>query len=155
MLLTEIADRPVMDTEEAQSIGQVDSLVIAPRPARVIALRLKKTNGGGTLLTWQYVHAIGPDAVMARVNAREGDEEDLTEHAAACRNLLGRRVLSERGAEIGALQDIDFDPESGRILSLLTSSGTLPAQGLLGVGSYAVIVQAASHLDRGHLDAGS
>ncbi|WP_416986041.1 PRC-barrel domain-containing protein [Streptomyces sp. T028] len=143
MLLSEITDRPVMDTAEAQSIGLVDSLVIAPRPARVLALRLKKTNGGGTLLTWQYVHAIGPDAVMARVNIREEDEEDLTQHAAACRNLLGRRILSERGTEVGTLQDIDFDPESGRILSLLTSCGALPAPALIGVGAYAVIVQEA------------
>ncbi|WNZ06472.1 hypothetical protein [Streptomyces sp. 11x1] len=51
---------------------------------------------------------------MARVNAREGTTEDLTEQAAACRNLLGRRILSERGTEIGLLQDIDFDPESGQ-----------------------------------------
>ncbi|MFJ9543009.1 PRC-barrel domain-containing protein [Streptomyces sp. NPDC101225] len=141
MLLSEITDRPVMDTDVAQSIGQVDSLVIAPRPARVVALRLKNTNGGGTLLTWPYVHAIGPDAVMARAGTHGDSEEDITQHAAACRNLHGRRILSERGTEIGTLRDIDFDPDDGRVLSLLTSSGTLPAQGLIGVGSYAVVVQ--------------
>ncbi|WP_037628713.1 PRC-barrel domain-containing protein [Streptomyces aureus] len=141
MLLSEIMDRPVMDTDEAQSIGQIDSLVIAPRPAHILALRLKHTGGGGTLLTWSYVHAIGPDAVMARVNAREASEEDIAEHAAVCRNLLGRRVLTQRGTEIGTLQDIDFDPDSGRILNLLISSGTLPAQSLIGVGNYALVIQ--------------
>ncbi|MEU9731621.1 PRC-barrel domain-containing protein [Streptomyces sp. NPDC048002] len=141
MLLSELTDRPVMDTTEAQSIGLVDGLVIAPGPARVLALRMKKTNGGGTLLTWQYVHAIGPDAVMARVNAREGDDADLDEHATACRHLIGRRVLSDRGTEIGTLRDIDFDAESGRVLSLLTSADTVPAHALVGVGSYAVVVR--------------
>ncbi|WAX79360.1 PRC-barrel domain-containing protein [Streptomyces sp. KMM 9044] len=141
MLLSEITDRPVMDTDTAQSIGQVDSLVVTPHPPHIAALRLKKTKGGGTLLTWQNVHAIGPDAIMARANARAGTTEDITEQAAACRNLPGRRVLSERGTEIGLLQDIDFDPESGQVLGLLTSSGTLPGQGLLGIGSYAVVVQ--------------
>ncbi|MGW5638588.1 PRC-barrel domain-containing protein [Streptomyces sp. NPDC003832] len=141
MLLSELTDRPVMDTTEAQRIGLVDGLVIAPQPARVLALRLKKTNGGGTLLTWAYVHAIGPDAVMARVNAREADAEDLTDHAAACRRLVGRRVLSDHGTEIGTLRDIDFDPESGRVLNLLTASDSLPAHTLIGVGAYAVVVR--------------
>lgn len=141
MLLSEITDRPVMDTDVAQSIGQVDSLVITSRPAHITALRLKKTNGGGTLLTWQKVHAIGPDAIMARAHAQEGADEDVTEQAAACRNLLGRRILTERGTEIGLLQDIDFDPESGQVQGLLTSSGTLPGQRLIGIGSYAVVVQ--------------
>ncbi|MGA5375896.1 PRC-barrel domain-containing protein [Streptomyces griseoincarnatus] len=136
-----MTNRPVMDTNAAQSIGQVDSLVVTARPPRIAALRLKKTNGGGTLLTWQNVHAIGPDAIMARANAREGTTDDLTKQAAACRNLTGRRILSERGTEIGLLQDIDFDPESGQVLDLLTSSGTLPGKGLLGIGSYAVVVQ--------------
>ncbi|MEU3201946.1 PRC-barrel domain-containing protein [Streptomyces sp. NPDC006996] len=143
MLLSEIMDRPVMDTDAAQSIGKVEGLVITARPPHIAALRLKKTNGGGTLLTWQDVHAIGPDAIMARANAREGTTEDIAERAAACRSLPGRRILSERGTEIGLLQDIDFDPESGKVLSLLTSSGTLPGQGLLGIGSYAVVVQEA------------
>ncbi|WP_267245889.1 PRC-barrel domain-containing protein [Streptomyces sp. PR69] len=143
MLFSEISDRPVMDTATAQSIGQVDSLVIASGPARVIALRLKKTNGGDSLLVWPAVHAIGPDAVMARSSTHESAEEHVRTRAEACSGLIGRRILSKGGRELGTLRDLEFDPESGSVLGLLTSFGTLPGQGLLGVGSYAVVVQEA------------
>ena len=39
--------------------------------------------------------------------------------------LLNKRVLDDRGDESGTVHDVDFDPESGRVTSVITSTGSL------------------------------
>jgi sporulation protein YlmC with PRC-barrel domain len=57
--------------------------------------------------------------------------------------LLNKRVLDDRGDESGTVHDVDFDPESGRVTSVITSTGSLDGDRLIGCGPYAVVVRAA------------
>jgi sporulation protein YlmC with PRC-barrel domain len=55
---------------------------------------------------------------------------------------LGHRVLSDRGFELGAVEDVEFDPESGALTSVhVTKGGAVTADRVLGAGSYAVVVE--------------
>jgi sporulation protein YlmC with PRC-barrel domain len=56
--------------------------------------------------------------------------------------VVGKRVLTSTGDEIGKIRDVDFDPASGVLTALLVDNGSeVEAARLLGVGSYAVVVR--------------
>ena len=57
-------------------------------------------------------------------------------------HVLGKRVLTSRGADIGKVTDVEFDHESGAIENLLLDDETVAGARLLGVGSDAVVVRA-------------
>ena len=57
--------------------------------------------------------------------------------------MLGKRVLATSGDELGKVKDVEFDPATGDVLALLLDEGASPGERLIGVGSYAVVVQAA------------
>jgi sporulation protein YlmC with PRC-barrel domain len=77
-----------------------------------------------------------------------GDEADLRppsddrEQAAAAGKLelVGKRALSERGNELGELDDVTFDAGTGFLEDLLIGARRVPASSLLGCGSYAAVL---------------
>ncbi len=67
---------------------------------------------------------------------------DDRERAAAAGKLelVGKRTLSERGNELGELDDVTFDADTGVLEDLLIGARRVPARSVLGSGSYAVVV---------------
>jgi sporulation protein YlmC with PRC-barrel domain len=57
--------------------------------------------------------------------------------------LLGRRLLSESGHELGTVDDVTFDPVSGALEALHGGGHQMAADAVLGAGSYAVVVAAS------------
>jgi hypothetical protein len=57
-------------------------------------------------------------------------------------HLLGKRVLSTGGDDLGKVDDVEFDPGTGTITALLLPGGEVAGIRLVGVGSYAVVLQA-------------
>ncbi|HVX44890.1 MAG TPA: PRC-barrel domain-containing protein, partial [Mycobacteriales bacterium] len=55
--------------------------------------------------------------------------------------VLGKRVLTDRGDEVGSVSDIEFDPETGAVRALLLGKEEISGERLHAIGSYAVIVQ--------------
>jgi len=56
--------------------------------------------------------------------------------------VLGKRVLATTGDELGTVVDVEFDPHTGTVSALVLAAGEIAGVRLIGVGSYAVIVQA-------------
>jgi sporulation protein YlmC with PRC-barrel domain len=56
--------------------------------------------------------------------------------------IVGKLVLTERGMELGSITDVDFDPETGAVTTLLTKTETIAGQRMIGLGGYAVVVSA-------------
>ncbi|WP_055564181.1 PRC-barrel domain-containing protein [Streptomyces atriruber] len=140
MLLSQAVGRPVVSSADAAQVGTVAGLVLAPEEALITAVRLDGVKGGADVVAWADVHAVGPDAVVigAASMARFASTD-----SAGSQDLLGKRLLTELGDAVGTLTDVAFDPESGRIDTLLSSRGArIPGHQLLGVGSYAVVVRA-------------
>ncbi|MGH3813515.1 MAG: PRC-barrel domain-containing protein [Pseudonocardiaceae bacterium] len=54
--------------------------------------------------------------------------------------MLGKRVLTERGMELSTVTDVDFDPETGAVTTLITKTETIAGDRLIGLGGYAVVV---------------
>ena len=142
MLFSQARKRDVVNTATATRVARVDGFVVLPGPTRVALLRLGKVSGAGTLLSWDDVQGFGPDAVTIATDAVIRPARDAIEQRAEDNDLdiLGKRVLSEHGTELGMITDVDFDPETDAVTTLITKSETIDGQRMIGLGGYAVVV---------------
>ncbi|MGH3588658.1 MAG: PRC-barrel domain-containing protein, partial [Pseudonocardia sp.] len=108
----------------------------------VALLRLSKVSGAGTLLAWDDLQGFGPDAVTVATDAVIRPARDALEQRAEDNDLeiLGKRVLTERGMELSTVTDVDCDPETGAVTTLITNTETIAGDRLIGLGGYAVVV---------------
>jgi uncharacterized protein YrrD len=142
MLFSEATGRQVVSTTTAATVGKVDDFVIDPHTHAVVALRLKKADAGATL-RWSDITAFGADAVTVSGAEKLTDAPpELAALSGKDHRVLSKRVLATTGDELGAVQDVDFDPETGIISALVLAGGSVAGVRLIGVGSYAVVVQA-------------
>ena len=142
MLFSQVRKRDVVNTATATRVARVDGFVVLPGPARVALLRLSKVSGAGTLLAWEDLQGFGPDAVTVATEAVIRPARDALEQRAEDNDLeiLGKRVLTERGMELSTVTDVDFDPETGAVTTLITKTETIAGERLIGLGGYAVVV---------------
>lgn len=144
MLFTEARKREVVSTASATKIGRVEGFVVAAAPARVAMLKLGKVDVEGNLVGWDDVLGFGPDAVtIADVTVIRPPRDEAEERATSKDlDVLGARLLTERGNELGEIIDVDFDPETGAVTALITETEEVGGERLIGIGSYAVVVTA-------------
>ncbi|HYN73275.1 MAG TPA: PRC-barrel domain-containing protein [Nakamurella sp.] len=143
MLFSEAMGRKVVSTDTASTVGQVSDYVVDPRLPGIVALTLSRTSSRGSALPWPNIIAFGVDAVTVPGAAAvvEADQY-LAELAGKPHTLLHKRVLTTSGVQLGTVLDVDFDPNLGRLAALILERGPIDAARLLGVGSYAVMMQA-------------
>lgn len=142
-LFSEAIGRPVISTESARTVGVIAGFVIGTTSKRIVALRLSKTDVEGATLYWDDLTAFGPDAVTVPseaiiLSAREPASELSVEEA----DVVGKRLLSDAGAELGMVDDVEFDPATGALQHLINAADRVAGDRLIGCGNYAVIVQA-------------
>lgn len=144
MLFSEASGRKVVSTSTAETVGQIADFVIDPQSHSLVALTLKKTDHGDTLL-WRRITAFGADAVT--VPAAEviiDDNDAVAELSGKDQRLIGKRVLNSAGEDLGPVADVDFDPDTGRLVALTLTTGTIAGDGLIAIGSYAAVVHPGS-----------
>ena len=143
MLFSEARNRPVMNTATADTVGAVSGFIVDPSIGKVVALRLKKAPGSGDTLHWEDLTAFGTDAVTVATTRSIGKSRGTAAKLAGKQfELIGKRLLTDAGDEIGVVEDVDFDPGNGSVVSLVTSAGPVYGSRLIGCGSYAVVVKA-------------
>ncbi|MET9125607.1 PRC-barrel domain-containing protein [Streptomyces sp. NPDC004528] len=139
-LFSEVNGLPVVTLGEAARIGVVKSLTIDAGTGRVTRLRIARAPGRKeTSLAWDVLHAVGPDAVLV---PSETVLDAVPPESPPHREALGARVLTENGDGRGTVRDVAFDPATGRIEEILTTSGAFPGDLLIGLGDYALVVRA-------------
>ncbi|MFD6859232.1 PRC-barrel domain-containing protein [Rhodococcus sp. NPDC060090] len=107
-----------------------------------MAVRLKKA-GPGTIVPWASIGTFGDDAVIVRGPDAVGEPDAaIASLTGKDHEVVGKRMLTAAGNELGTVADVDFDPGSGAIVALLGEAGDVAGIGLVGVGSYAVVVDA-------------
>jgi sporulation protein YlmC with PRC-barrel domain len=135
------ADRKVLSRTSAKELGAVSHLLVDAQQRRVAAVvvgRGKKAQ----LVDWAQLSGFGPDAVMVVDESALRPPADDRERAAAegQLELVGKRALSERGNELGELDDVTFDADTGALEELLIGDRRVQAGSLLGCGSYAAVL---------------
>jgi sporulation protein YlmC with PRC-barrel domain len=128
----------------ANEVGSVSHLLVDAEQRRVAAVvigRGKKAQ----LVDWAQLSGFGPDAIMVVDEGALRPPADDRERAAAEGDLevVGKRALSERGNELGHIDDVTFDATTGVLEELLIGDRRVPAGSLLGSGSYAVVLDAS------------
>jgi sporulation protein YlmC with PRC-barrel domain len=139
---SDINGNPVMDTSTATSIGKVAAPVVDPVTQRVVAFRIRRSKGPGDVLLWESVAGLGPDAItVSSAESLADPPEDLADRSGKRLDLIGRQVLTERGHRLGVVKDLEFDPATGNVTSLMLKDRHVDGDRLLGIGSYAVVVR--------------
>lgn len=143
--ISKLKGQRVLARSTAQLVGSIGQLLVEPASARVVAARVDGVVGTATVLPWDSVSAIGPDAVM--VESAELLTEPGTQPFGFVTDLYalsGRPLLTEQGDSIGRLEDVEVDEASGRVVSLLVAGRSVPLERFVAVGPDAVIVPAPS-----------
>ena len=114
------AGRKVLSRSSAKEVGAVSHLLVDAQQRRIAAVvigRGKKAQ----LVDWAQLSGFGPDAVMVVDEGALRPPADDRERAAAegKLDLVGKRALSERGNELGELDDVTFDADTGALEELL------------------------------------
>ena len=135
------ARRKVISRASAQELGAVAHLLVDASRHQITAViigRGKKAH----LVDWSALSGFGPDAVMVRDEAALRSPADERERDATDGKLelVGKRTLTERGNELGTLDDVTFDAETGALQTLLVGNREIPAGSLLGSGTYAAVL---------------
>lgn len=149
----EVIGLPVL-TDTGERLGDVEDVLVNRSGRRVMGLLLA---GGGRLCghrvyPFEEVRAVGDGAVVvarpgAVLHTRQANRlrRLLARHA----DLVGKRLISRTGQDLGVIADLVFDPETGAVLGYEISAGLLrdftegkgfvPASAGLVVGKDAVI----------------
>ena len=137
---TALKGKPVIAHDSAEQIGSVQSVVVVPEEARVIALFIGGKKSGGEFVSWDDISALGDDAVMVTTSTARLADGELEQRVAGGIALdPGERVLDEVGDELGTVDDFELDAETGVLQSVRVDDVELAADRLLGIGSFAVV----------------
>ena len=143
MRLSEAMGRSVVARDTAETIGSLHGAVVDAAAPRILALQVGKGHKA-QLADWPSVTGVGPDAVVlegeASLRAPAGEREQGVVKGDI--PLLGGRVLTDRGDELGTLDDVEFDESTGEVVALVSGPITAPGGQLRSIGSYAIVVGA-------------
>lgn len=136
--------RKVISRASAQDLGTVAHLLVDAEQPQITAVIIGKGKKA-QLVDWAQLAGFGPDAVMVADEGALRAPADDRERAAANGQieLLGRRALTESGNELGTINDVTFEPETGALEALVVGDLQIPAGSLLGSGSYAAVLDAS------------
>jgi sporulation protein YlmC with PRC-barrel domain len=134
--------RKVVSRTSAEELGNLAHVVIDVKRRQVASLVVGKGRKA-LLIDWEQVSGFGPDASWSPTRASKYLPRDDRERAAADGKLelVGKRALSDMGNDLGTVTDVQFDPVTGGIESLVLGDREEPAASLLGAGSFAAIVR--------------
>jgi uncharacterized protein YrrD len=133
--------RKVVSRASAQELGAVNHLLVDDQQQRVASIAIGRGKKA-QFVDWTQLSGFGPDAVMVADETSLRAPADDRERAAAegKLELVGKRTLSELGNELGPLDDVTFDADSGALEELVIGDRRVPAESLLSSGSYAAVL---------------
>lgn len=136
--------RKVVSRASAHELGTVAHLLVDAARGHVAAVVIGHGKKA-VVVDWSALSGFGPDAVMVADEGALRPPADDRERAAADGKLdiVGIRALTEHGNALGTVDDVTFDPQTGALEALLVGEREVPAVALLGVGSYAAVLEGA------------
>ena len=119
MRFGEIRNLPVVGVATAEKLGSVDDLLLDQSGRQVLGFRVRR---GGLIVHHEGmlladVQSIGNDAVVVRDASRLNKLEKFSEfsNSRLGSGIVGSRVVTEAGENLGSVGDIDADFNSGAV----------------------------------------
>lgn len=133
--------RKVVSRSSAKELGAVGHLLVEAQQRQIAAVVIGKGKKA-RLVDWAQLSGFGPDAVMVadEDTLRPPNDDRERDGVDGKLDLLGKRALSERGNELGKIDDVSFDADTGALEDLVIGDRRVPAAALLGSGSYAAVL---------------
>jgi sporulation protein YlmC with PRC-barrel domain len=140
--LSQLTGQRVLTRDGARQLGSIRRLLLDPARGIVVSAELEGGVGEATMLDWESVASIGPDAVMVESeDVVRGAQSDIEQRLSTGElDLRGKQVLDEGGDSLGPLDDLEFDEASGRLARIHVPGHALPMERLIAVGPDAIIV---------------
>ena len=122
--------KPVVSLEDGRKLGRVSDLLIDPQTKSLAAFEIEGDEGK-SVLPRDHVRNIGDDAITVdSVSATQSGANALP-GLALFSSLQGKKVVDSAGTLLGELDDVEIDPTTGQISTVLVKSG-----GVLGIGAH-------------------
>ncbi len=133
--------RKVLSRASAQELGAVSHLLVNAQQRQIAAVLIGRGKKA-QLVEWAQLSGFGPDAIMVVDEGALRPPADDRERAAADGRfeLVGKRTLTERGNELGPIDDVTFDADTGALEDLVIGDRRVPAGSLLSDGSSAAVL---------------
>lgn len=131
----------VMTRDDARQVGTVSGLLVDPDPARIRSVDIG-ANARQRHVDFGHVN-IGDDAVVLDTaeSLREAGDDRERRAEDGDLELFGKVVLDDSGDSHGEVEDAVFDADAGTLTELRTTTGSIPADRLRAVGSFAVVIR--------------
>lgn len=139
MRWTDILGHDVIDTTTAESVGKIKGLVADPQATSIAGIVVEDR-----VVSWSDASGIGADALtLGGPDLLHEPSSELELRAVeGAGDPIGKRVITENGVEIGKVDDIDVDADTGAIREVILADDEIKGARLVGIGSYAVMVSA-------------
>jgi len=141
VLFTEARQRQVVTTSDEEAVGRIDRFVVHPDEQRVGSFRLDNVADMQRYLSYRNIEDFGDEQVTVShakvLRLPDGPREEKIRRDYG---MLGKRILTDTGHELGKVVDVAFDPGDGSITAIVLEDGEVAGDRLLGVGPYAVVV---------------
>ncbi|HHU30192.1 MAG: PRC-barrel domain-containing protein [Bacillota bacterium] len=123
----EITGIAVIDFLSGQELGKVKEWLLDKSGRFVIAF---VADGGGwlpqsRLFSFGEIAGFGRDAIMVAGQGEQAAGDPPTLDGRETCRVLGKRMLSADGTELGIVEDILFDEETGRVAGWRLSTGLI------------------------------
>lgn len=142
-LFTRVSGRNVVAADTAETIGSVKGFVLDRSGRNIEAIHIDGHGKRAMVLPWASVSSFGTDAVMASSGDAPATIDNNHQKSAVSGDvtMIGTRVLTTGGVDIGVVEDVEFETESGTVTRVVTGQGPLEADRLRSLGSYALVVE--------------
>jgi uncharacterized protein YrrD len=141
VLFTEARQREVVSDDDGEAVGRIDRFVVDPGEQRVGSFRLDNVADMKRYLSYRNIDDFGEDRVTVPtagvLRLPDGPREERIRRDFG---MLGKRILTDTGHELGKVVDVAFDPGDGAVTAVVLEDGEVAGDRLRGVGPYAVVV---------------
>lgn len=139
---SQLVGQRVIARSSGQLLGSMRRLLLDPEVPAVTAAQLEGGPSGQSMLDWSALASIGPEgvAVEAADSAREPRTERERQLMAGRFEILGKLLLTELGDSLGAVEDIEIDALSGRLLRLHVPGEAVDIERLLVFGPDMLVI---------------
>src|SRR3954468_23675739 len=117
--------RTVVDVDDAKKLGQVDGVLVQPDGKQIAGLLVSRGRAGGLavgggepplVVPAAAIHAIGEDAITIRQDRAAGAASGDLTSLPRLSKLIGHKLLTEGGKDLGSVGDVWIDGADGRII---------------------------------------
>lgn len=135
---------PVITRDNGKNVGKVEDLVLDLQGSRVLGILVDEAGWfkEARVVAWPSFRAVGLDAVIIdeEASAKKASEvPEMSEVLEGGTVLVGVRVETTDGRELGRIEDFFFDPETGAVKGFELSGGKgrsfLPASASFQAGT--------------------